>query len=84
MSMADPRRKVMTCRRSIFMSGPSGRIKQSGTMTSMVSGVGPAMTIVPSTGKSIPDGRRRLVDSGSNAKSASSWLNVADTTCTRP
>ena len=55
-----------------FTSG----MRQSGTITDIVSRVGPANTNVPNTAKSAVPAKRRFADNGSNPISASSCPNA--------
>ena len=76
MSTAGPSDKPTWWRKSTRTVAFSGGIKQSGTITDIVSRVGPANTSVPNTAKSAVPEKRRFADNGSNATSASSWLNA--------
>ena len=64
---------AMTGGLSSGIAGVAGSTRQSGTITSIDSLVGPANTNVPNTAKSAVPGKRLFADSGSNAISASSW-----------
>ena len=72
MSTAGPRERLTWWRKSIQTSPPTGGSRQSGTITSMLSLVGPAKISVPNTAKSSVPGNRRFSDKGSKDTSTSS------------
>ena len=75
-STAGPSDKPTWWRRSTRTVPLTGGMIQSGTITDIVSRVGPANTNVPNTAKSAVPEKRRFADNGSNPISASSCSNA--------
>ena len=75
-STAGPNDKPTWWRRSTQTVPLTGGTIQSGTITDIVSRVGPANTNVPNTAQSAVPEKRQFADNGSNPISASSCPNA--------